>query len=122
MQDPLLKPDELTCHRTGHKKLCKSLRDKCPLWMKMTRKDPRTDAVIDEWLCGDVWDTILHAEAIREMRGVHAALNSFRNETVKRSDSVLHLAAEMALVNQVQLPRAPEPMEVIPDGQNNDSS
>ncbi len=117
MQDPLLKPDEIKCHRTAMKKLCKDCRDTCGLWIKMRRKDPRTDAVIDEWLCGDTWQVILAAELVREMQGVHAALNDFRNETVKRSDGVLHLAAEMMLA-KTALPPDGGKIEVIPPQAN----
>jgi len=115
--------DEMKCHRDGHKhRLCKDLRDTCWLWIRLPRQNRTTGDPVEEYHCGDVWNVILAAEHCREMTGLHAALNSFRNETVKRSDNILQMAAEMALLNQTLPPPDPDKMEVITDGQNNNSS
>lgn len=115
-------PDEMKCHRDGTKhRLCKDLRGTCSLWIRLPRKVRLTGEDVEEYHCGDVWNVILAAENLREMAGLHAALNSFRNETVKRSDGVLHLAAEMVLAKQAAIPADPSNMEVISDDRNNNS-
>lgn len=81
---------EMTCHRDGHKhRLCKDLRDTCRLWIRIPRKSRQTGEDVEEYHCGDVWQVILAAEAIRETVGVHAALNSFRNEMVERNNEFI---------------------------------
>lgn len=120
--DPI--PDgEIKCHNDGTRhRLCKDLRGTCGMWIKLPRKIRKTGEDVDEYHCGDVWNVILQAEALREMAGLHAALNSFRNETVKRSDGVLHLAAEMLLAKTaVALPAADDKMRVI-ENESHDSS
>ena len=115
-------PDEMKCHRDGTKhRLCKDLRGTCSLWIRLPRKSRLTGEDVEEYHCGDVWNVILAAELCRETAGVHAALNSFRNETVKRSDGVLHLAAELMLAKQVAPPDSPNDMEVISDDRDNRS-
>ena len=115
-------PDEMKCHRDGTKhRLCKDLRGTCSLWIRLPRKVRLTGEDVEEYYCGDVWNVILAAENLREMAGLHAAMNSFRNEMVKRSDGVLQQAAEMALLHQT-LPRPDfKSMEVISDESNNSS-
>mgnify|MGYP000365064892 CR=1 FL=1 len=115
-------PDEMKCHRDGTKhRLCKALRGTCSLWIRLPRKVRLTGEDVEEYHCGDVWQVILAAEANREMVGLHAAMNSFRNEMCKRSDGVLQQAAEMALLHQVLPPPDPDRMEVISDDRNNRS-
>lgn len=116
-------PDhEIKCHRDGSKRrLCKDLRGTCEMWIRLPRKARATGEDVEEYHCGDVWNVILQAEALREMAGLHAALNDFRNETIKRSDGVLAMAAEMALLTQVKTIPAPDKMEVISDDSHNNS-
>jgi len=94
MEDPLLRPDEITCHRTAHKKLCKNHRDHCGLWMKMAHTNSLTGLTVDEWQCGDIWNTILLTKIIQNLDGVQQATESFRNEMVKRGDTVLAFAVD----------------------------
>jgi len=115
-------PDEMKCHRDGTKhRLCKDLRDTCSLWIRLPRKVRLTGEDVEEYHCGDVWNVILAAEALREMAGLHAALNSFRNETVKRSDGILQLTAEMMLAKEASSLPFHKPLEVISDDRNDSS-
>ena len=93
MKEPMFDQDTVDCHRSGtslfksgFKKTCKECRDKCGLWMKMTRTDPRTGGKIDQWMCGDIWNVVLQTEIIQHLEGVQQATESFRNEVVDRSD------------------------------------
>ena len=117
-------PDEMKCHRDGTKhRLCKKLRGTCSLWIGLPRKVRLTGEDVEKYHCGDVWNVILAAEALREMAGLQGAMHSFRTEAMKKSDGVLQMAAEMMLLKQT-LEDLPDfnKMEVISDGQNNDSS
>ena len=115
-------PDKMKCHRDGTKhRLCKDLRDTCSLWIRLPRKNRLTGEDVEEYHCCDVWNTILAAEQCRETAGLHAAMNSFRNEMCKRSDGVLQQAAEMALLHQILPLPDPDKMKVISDDRNNSS-
>ena len=106
-------PDEMKCHRDGHKhRLCKDLRDTCSLWIRLPRKNRQTGEDVEEYHCGDVWNVILAAEACRETVGVHAALNSFRNEMVEQNN-------EFILANLGMLP--PKDLVRLANGPHNDS-
>ena len=93
-------PDQITCHRTGHRKLCKAKRDTCRLWMALNKKDPITGGVTQEWGCGDTWNTILLIEQTQRIEGVQAATESFRNEMVAANNRIVALeAAKLARPN-----------------------
>ena len=107
-------PDEMKCHRDGTKhRLCKTLRGTCSLWIRIPRKNNLTGEDVEEYHCGDVWNVILAAEAIRETVGVHAALNSFRNEMIERNN-------EFILASLGLLP--PKDLARLAHVQNNNSS
>ena len=97
-------PDKLTCPYTGHKKLCKKLRDNCPKWVKLVGTNPQTGVPVDEWACADTWEPILLVEISQKLNQQGASLDSFRNEMVRQGHMALRLTA---------LNGKPKPKELI---------
>ena len=56
---------------------------RCAWYTKMMGEDPQTGKDIEEWACAMAWMPTLQVEMARTNRGQTAALESFRNETVK---------------------------------------
>lgn len=95
MQDPFLEPDKIECHRDGsRRRLCKKLRGHCSRWMKMKLVNRTSGEVVDEWMCGDTWDTILNMEILSVLDGVQKATESFRNQMVRQNDEMLRITGE----------------------------
>ena len=82
-------PDEIRCPYTGHKKLCKALRETCPKWIKLVGKHPQTGVPVDEWACADTWEPILLVELAQKINEQGAAIESFRNEMVRQGEDVV---------------------------------
>ena len=75
--------NKIKCPYTGHKKLCKALRDTCPKWVKLIGTNPQTGIPVDEWACADTWAPMLMIELTQRVREQGAAIESFRNEMVR---------------------------------------
>ena len=76
---------ELTCPLGS---TCEEVKDgkihRCMWYTKVVGKNPQTEEQIDEWKCAIAWMPILQIETSQTNRGQTHALQSFRNETVKR--------------------------------------
>jgi len=85
-------------------KVCEEIKDnklhRCQWWKRLTGQHPQTGETIDEWDCAISWLPILQTEMARTNRGQTAAIESFRNETVKRQEAFLGLAHK---ANQLRL-------------------
>lgn len=83
----------LTCP-LGH--TCESAHDgyieRCAWFTLIKGKDPQSEKIIDEWACAIQWLPLLNVEMSQTNRGQTAAIESFRNETVKRQDAFLGIA------------------------------
>jgi hypothetical protein len=87
-------PDEkIKCHRTGFTRSCKEIvcNGECRLWMQITGANPQTGETINQWGCADEWIPLLLIENSQQQRQTGAAVESFRNEMVKRNDLMLGL-------------------------------
>ena len=82
----------VTCHHTGHKKLCSKLYMNCTKWINVSGSNPQTGEVINSYDCADVWVPVLLIENSKQQRGTQAAVESFRNEMAKDNRAVLQLA------------------------------
>lgn len=51
-------------------------------------KHPQTGHDIDYWDCAVRWLPLMMTEQARHMKGVQAAVESFRNETIERQDAL----------------------------------
>ena len=79
-------------------KVCEEIKDnklyRCRWWNHLAGVHPQTGEPIDEWDCAISWQPVLSCEMARTNRGQTAAIESFRNESVKRQDALLGLAAQ----------------------------
>jgi len=80
---------EITCP-LGHK--CEEIRDnkvcRCAWYTQIEGTDPLGNRV-DEWKCAIAWQPILMIEVSGTNRGQTQAIESLRNETIKRQDAAL---------------------------------
>jgi hypothetical protein len=66
--------------------------ERCAWFTQIRGKNPQSEEVVDEWACAIQWLPLLSVEVSQTNRGQTAAIESFRNETVKRQDAFLGLA------------------------------
>ena len=75
---------------------CPLIKGECKgqecLWFTQIRgEDPQTGRDIDEWSCAVSWLPMLLIENSKQGRSTAAAVESFRNESCKRSDILNNL-------------------------------
>jgi hypothetical protein len=64
------------------------------MWFTQVRgNDPQTGKDIDEWSCAVSWIPMLLIENSKQGRSTAAAVESFRNESCKRSDIMNNIIA-----------------------------
>ncbi len=68
----------------------------CPLWTKIVGKDPQSEKLIEQWDCAWAILPLLLIENSQMQRQTGAAVETFRNETVK-SNAQTVAAFAMAL-------------------------
>jgi hypothetical protein len=73
-------------------KLCPLLQKpciehQCKFWVHLLGQNPQTSKAIDHWDCTLVWLPILLIENAQQGRQAGAAVESMRNEIVKRMDN-----------------------------------
>ena len=75
---------EITCPLGS---TCEEVKDgkihRCAWYTCVVGTDPNTGKGVDEWKCAMAWMPLLQIEMSHTNRGQTAALESFRNETVK---------------------------------------
>lgn len=64
----------------------------CALFTQLRGTHPQTGADIDEWGCSLAWLPILLIENAQQVRQGAAATESFRNEMVKATGTMMQLA------------------------------
>ena len=67
---------------------------RCMWYTKVVGEDPNTGETVDDWSCAISWMPTLQLEMSRTNRGQTAALESFRNETVKGQSEFIQLIAK----------------------------
>lgn len=77
---------------------CKQLE--CSWFMQVRGINPNTGEEVDDWSCAMAWLPMLLIENSQQQRQTGAAVESFRNEMVKSSDSNQQLL--IALAQQAQ--------------------
>ena len=74
---------------------CETAQDnvihRCAWYTEIAGENPQDGEVIKEWGCAITWLPMLQIETSRTNRGQTAALESFRNETVKGQQEYLKL-------------------------------
>lgn len=64
----------------------------CAWFAHVVGRDPQTGRDVDHWDCSVRWLPMMMTAQARETRGVHAAVESMRNEVVKRQDAAAEIA------------------------------
>lgn len=64
----------------------------CPLWVKVRGVDPNTGQEVDDWRCSFAWLPMLLIENASQSRQAGAAVESMRNEIVRRMDNPVPIA------------------------------
>jgi hypothetical protein len=81
-------PFNKKCEETKRGKILR-----CSLFTKVTGKKPQSEEQIEQWGCAFSWLPVLLIENAQTNRGQTAALESFRNETVKQQTTFNQLAS-----------------------------
>jgi hypothetical protein len=68
---------------------CKELE--CAWFTQIRGHNPNTGAELDEWGCAISWMPILMIENSQQQRSTGAAVESFRNEMVKSTETSQHV-------------------------------
>jgi predicted Ser/Thr protein kinase len=77
-------PDEkIGCHRLPRRCRDGVVDQCCQLWTNVRGRDPQTGVEMDRWGCADAFVPMLLIEVAQQSRQTGAAVESFRNETVK---------------------------------------
>lgn len=103
--DTFCDPEISMCPYTQHKKTCKSLRDKCPKWIKlMAGKNAQTGEPIYQWACEDSWRPILAIEQEAAVKALDKNVELLRKEVVGQTVTLAALATDQRdVLNQVGL-------------------
>ncbi len=88
-------PDEkVMCHETGFEKSCRDMvvNCRCRKWVSVRGTNPNTGELLDRWNCSDAWLPLLLIENAQQSRQIGAAVESFRNETVRMNEQAMAAA------------------------------
>ena len=87
---------------------CETAQDnkiiRCAWYTKMVGKDPTSNKEYEEWGCAIAWMPTMMVEMSQTNRGQTAALESFRNETVKGQEeftNTIKLATSQKLIGEI---------------------
>tara|TARA_R110000824_G_scaffold101901_5_gene241943 strand:- start:1436 stop:1750 length:315 start_codon:yes stop_codon:yes gene_type:complete len=80
---------------------CEEIKDnkihRCMWYTKVVGMDANTGDMVDSWSCAISWMPTLQVEMSQTNRSQSAALESFRNETVKGQDEFNKLVGQKVL-------------------------
>jgi hypothetical protein len=93
------------------------IENKCEWYHQVRGVNPNTGEPVDEWQCAVNLIPILLIENSQQQRSTSAAVESFRNETVKQSD-VLNQVLVQAVNQQALLSAIQEAdVKILPDAE-----
>jgi len=92
-------------------KIKKNTLYRCRWYIQIRGQHPQTGQEVDEWNCALVWNVIVGLEMARTNRGQTQAIESFRNETVKRQQIFNQLFARALEIKAIENQKK---LEVIP--------
>ena len=96
-------PDEkVMCHETAFEKRCRDMvvNCYCRKWIQVMGNNPNTGEPINRWDCADAWAPMLAINTAQQARQTAAAVESFRNETVRSNEQVARVIAAASLPGQ----------------------
>lgn len=79
------------------------IENKCAWYCQVRGTNPNTGQEVDEWQCAINLLPILLIENSQQQRSTSAAVESFRNESVKRSDVMNSILLEASQIQQVEV-------------------
>lgn len=95
---------------------CKEIKDnkihQCAWFIKLAGQNPSTGEPIDEYGCAMAWTPILLIENANTNRGQTAAIESFRNETMKQTEQTNNILAAAVIAKRNEEVRKPTPFLV----------
>jgi|TARA_B100000085_G_scaffold285367_1_gene321134 hypothetical protein len=94
---------------------------KCAWYMHIRGMDPNTGQEIDHWGCAVGWMPTLLIENSQQQRQTGAAVESFRNETIKENQKTRNVYTDMLKQNQI-LPVIVNPVENLLEGEVDDEN
>ena len=69
------------------------VKNKCAWFTEIRGYNPNTGQDVDEWSCAVAWVPMLFIENSQQQRSTAAAVESFRNESVKSSAALANVMA-----------------------------
>ena len=85
---------------------CEEIKDnklhRCMLYTKIVGRDANTGDMVDDWSCAISWMPTLQVEMSQTNRSQSAALESFRNETVKGQAEFNKLVSSKVLPKRIK--------------------
>jgi hypothetical protein len=93
----MLPDKKIKCPYTAFTKSCFDgvTKHSCPKWVHVQGKNPNSGQPIDHYDCADAWVPVLLIENSQQQRQTGAAVESFRNEVLKRNAAGLTVANEL---------------------------
>lgn len=86
---------------------CEEIRDnklhRCMWYTCLAGMNPQTGEQIDEWKCAMSWIPIMLVENANTNRGQTAAIESMRNEQVKRQDLALEAMMQLPVQKLIEI-------------------
>ena len=79
----------------------------CKLYVLVQGKDPQSERILDEWNCSFAWMPMLMIEGAQQTRQAGAAIESMRNEIVKRMGEPIKIHDALGY-DEDKLPALPE--------------
>lgn len=94
---------EITCPLGAR---CEEAKDgkllRCTWYTHLVGKHPQGEQTIDEWRCALAWMPIMLVENAQQARGMTAATESFRNESVKGMTKLNNILAEASAQRRLE--------------------
>ena len=94
---------EITCP-LGAK--CEEAKDgkllRCAWYTCLAGKNPQSEELVNEWRCAMAWMPLMMVENAQQVRGMTAATESFRNESVKGVTKLNNILAEASAQRRLE--------------------
>lgn len=84
-------PEHLDCPKW--QKPMAEVCHKCPWWIEVRGSNPQTGEPADDWNCAVAWGPMLAINIAQQARQTGAAVESFRNETVRSNEQACRVIA-----------------------------
>lgn len=93
----------------------KCIEHKCSWYVQVHGQNPQTGDTVSEWQCSVALLPLLLIENSKQQRSTSAAVESFRNETIKQTEVTNNLLFHVAQVQQPVLSKVQDVTFLPPD-------